>query len=399
MKALGMGGVAAVCAFLAAPSAYAQAEIKIGEISSYSAYPAFTEPYRKGWQLATEEINAAGGVLGKKLVVISRDDAARPADAVTAANDLVSNEGVALLTGTYFSHIGLAVADFAKQKKIYFLASEPLSDALTLAKGNHYTFRLRASTYMQSSMLVAEAAKLPAKRWATVAPNFEYGQAAVAVFKELLSAQRPDVVWVNEQWPALGKVDAGAVTQIITNAKPDALFNVLFGADLVKFVREGNTRGTFKDLSVIGFLLGEPEYLDPLGPETPNGWIVTGYPWYSIKTPEHERFLNAYQKKFNDYPRLGSIVGYQTIRTLAAIITKAGSVDTEKLIEASKGIHFETPFGPAMIRAIDHQATMGAFVGKTALKDGKGVMVDSYYADGAKFLPSEEYVEKLRPAE
>src|SRR5690606_31346141 len=93
--------------------ARAEAEIKIGEINSYSALPAFTEPYRKGWQLAIDEINAAGGVNGKKLVVISKDDAGKPAEAVTAANELVSREGVALIAGTFFSHIGLAVADFA----------------------------------------------------------------------------------------------------------------------------------------------------------------------------------------------------------------------------------------------------------------------------------------------
>lgn len=381
------------------PVASAQDEIRVGEINSYSAYPAFTDPYRKGWQMAVEEINAAGGVLGKKLTVISKDDAARPADAITAANDLVSNEKVVLLTGTYFSHIGLAVADFAKQHKIYFLASEPLSDALTLSKGNRYTFRLRASTYMQSAMLVEQAAKLPAKRWATLAPNFEYGQSSVAIFKQLLSAKRPDIEWVNEQWPALGKVDAGSATQVIAQAKPDALFTALFGPDLIKFVREGNTRGTFKNLSVVGFLLGEPEYLDPLGAEAPPGWLVTGYPWYDIKTPAHQAFLAAYQKKYNDYPRLGSVVGYETMKTLATILGKAGSTDTEKLIEASKGVKLNTVFGPAEIRAIDHQATMGAYVGETAVKDGKAVMVNSRYEDGANFLPPLEMVTKMRPAD
>jgi branched-chain amino acid transport system substrate-binding protein len=380
-------------------AAQAQDEIKIGEINSYSAFPAFAGPYRNGWQLATEEINAAGGVLGKKLVVISKDDAGRPADAITAASKLVFVEKVALLAGTAFSHVGLAVADFAQQHKVYFFASEPVSDALTLSKGNHYSFRLRASTYMQTAMLVEEAAKLPARRWATIAPNFEYGQSAVAAFKRLLSAKRPDIVWVGEQWPALGKLDAGAAAQAVVNAKPDALFNVLFGADLEKFVREGNTRGIFKNLSVVGFLLGDPEYLDPLGSEAPEGWIVSGYPWYSIDTPEHDRFLAAYGTRFRESPRMASVVGYQMIQTLAAIIRRAGSTDTEKLVQASKGITFGTPFGPASIRANDHQATMGTFIGRTALKDGKGVMVDWHYADGARFLPPEDYVKQSRPPE
>src|SRR5919199_1842829 len=111
--ALGLAAAA-----LGAEAAQAQEEIKIGEINSYSGLPAFTEPYRKGWQLAVEEINAAGGVLGRKIVVVSKDDGGKPADAVTAANELVSREGVALLFGTYFSHVGLAVSDFAKQRKM-----------------------------------------------------------------------------------------------------------------------------------------------------------------------------------------------------------------------------------------------------------------------------------------
>ena len=390
--------VMAAAAGLAAPTgAIAQDEIKIGEINSYSALPSFTEPYRKGWQLAVEEINAAGGIDGKKLVVISKDDNGKPADAVTAANELVASDKVVMLTGTFFSHIGLAVSDFAKQKKIFFLAAEPLTDAITMSKGNRYTFRLRPSNYMQAAMLAEEAAKLPAKRWATVAPNYEYGQSAVGVFKALLSKKLPDIQWVGEQWPPLGKIDAGPVVQALAATNPEAILNVEFGPDLVKFVREGNTRGLFKGRSVVSFLTGEPEYLDPLKDETPAGWIVTGYPWYDIKTPAHDKFLKAYQAKYKDYPRLGSVVGYGTMKAAAAILAKADSTDTNKLIAAAEGIKVESPFGEITFRKIDHQSTLGAFVGKTAVKDGKGVMVDFVYRDGKDFLPSEADVAKERP--
>src|SRR6266481_5939641 len=254
-----------------AHSAVAQSEIKIGEINSYSLLPAFTEPYRKGWQLALEEVNAAGGINGKKLVVVSKDDGGKPADAQTAAHELVSSENVAMLTGRFLSNIGLAVSDFANQKKGFFLAAEPLTDAITWAKGNRYTFRLRPSNYMQAAMLVEDAAKLPAKRWATIAPNYEYGQSAVAVFKKLMSEKRPDIQWVDEQWPPFGKIDAGPVVQAVAAANPEAILNVTFGADLVKLVREGNTRGLFKDRSVVSFLTGDPEYLDPLHAQRPHG--------------------------------------------------------------------------------------------------------------------------------
>jgi branched-chain amino acid transport system substrate-binding protein len=371
-----LGAALAIAVAGMAGNAMAQGEIKIGEINSYSLLPAFTEPYRKGWQLAVEEINAAGGINGKKLVVISKDDGGKPADAQTAANELVSSENVAMLTGTFLSNIGLAVSDFANQKKVFFLAAEPLTDAITWSKG----------------------AKLPAKRWATIAPNYEYGQSAVAVFKKLMSEKRPDIQWVDEQWPPQGKIDAGPVVQAVAAANPEAILNVTFGADLVKLVREGNTRGLFKDRAVVSFLTGEPEYLDPLKDETPTGWIVTGYPWYDIKTPDHDKFLKAYQAKYNDYPRLGSIVGYQTIKAAAAILAKAGgSSDPERLIAATEGLSMPSPFGEITFRKIDHQSTLGAYVGKTALKDGKGVMVDSVYRKGSDYLPSDAEVEKLRP--
>src|SRR5437762_7082039 len=201
-----------------ANSAKAQSEIKIGEINSYSLLPAFTEPYRKGWQLALEEVNAAGGINGKKLVVVSKDDGGKPADAQTAANELVSSENVVMLAGTFLSNIGLAVSDFANQKKVFFLAAEPLTDAITWAKGNRYTFRLRPSNYTHAAMLAEAAAKLPAKRWARIAPNYEYGQSAVAVFKRLMWEKGPDFQWGDELPPPFGKIDGGPVVQALAEA-------------------------------------------------------------------------------------------------------------------------------------------------------------------------------------
>ena len=289
LKRVFCAAVALAASALATLPAAAADPVRIGEINSYTGLPAFTIPYRQGWELAVEEINAKGGVLGGRMLeVISRDDAGKPDDAVRVANELVSNEKVDILAGTYFSHIGLAVSDYALRSKKVFVAAEPLTDAITWDKGNRYTFRLRPSTYMQAAMLVEQAAALPAKRWATVAPNYEYGQSAVAVFKQLLKAKRPDVEFVGEQWPAQGKIDAGSTVQALAASQPEAIFNVTFGADLAKFVREGTTRGVFDGVSVVSLLTGEPEYLDPLKGEAPEGWIVTGYPWDQIDSPAHK---------------------------------------------------------------------------------------------------------------
>ncbi len=387
-------------AALAAPRlarAEASTPIRIGEINSYSAVPAFTLPYRNGWQLALEHVNAAGGVRGRKLEVISRDDAGKPQDAVRLAGELIESDRVDLLAGGFLSNVGLALSDFSAQKQVIYIAGEPLTDALVWQKGQKFCFRLRPSTYVQAAILVEEAAKLPAKRWVTVAPNYEYGQSAVKWFSDLLKARRPDVEFVAAQWPALGHIDAGAVAEALASAKPDAIYNVTFGPDLTNFVRQGNTRGLFEGRSVVSLLTGEPEYLDPLGEETPPGWIVTGYPWASLDTPAHVAFREAYQKKFNDYPRMGSVVGYSLIQAIAAGISRAGGMTPDRLAGGFAGATFETPFGAAMFRPLDHQSTLGTFLGKTALKDGKGVMVDWRYVDGASVMPPDTEVQKLRP--
>jgi branched-chain amino acid transport system substrate-binding protein len=373
--------------------------IRIGEINSYSAIPQFTQPYRQGWQLAVEEINQAGGLLGRPVEVIARDDAGRPEEALRHAVELTAKEKVDVLAGGFLSNVGLALADHALKNKRLFVASEPLTDAIVWEKGNRYTFRLRASTYMQAAMLVEEAAKLPAKRWATIAPNYEYGQSAVASFKELLKARRPDVEFVSEQWPAQGKLEAGTTLQATMAAKPEAIFNVTFGADLARLVREGNQRGIFPKTPVVSLLSGEPEYLDVLKDETPRGWIVTGYPWDQIDTREHASFAANYIRRFGENPKLGSVVGYATMQAIFAAINKAKSLDNEKLIVAMRGLPFSTPFGPAEFRAIDQQSTMGAYVGKLDLRGNRGTMVEWRYADGKRYLPSDAYVKGRRPAE
>ena len=394
-------GVVLVAAGFAAGPASAQAQgqgpIKIGELNSYSRMAAFTVPYRAAMQLAVDEINAKGGVLGgRKLEFIFRDDGGTTGDATRAADELVTREGVSMLVGTFLSNVGLAVADYANQRKMVFLASEPLSDAITMGQGNRYTFRVRPSTFMQTKMLVDALKGKDINRWAIVAPNYEYGQTAAANFKRLIKEVNPKAEIVAEQYPALGKVDAGATVNALAQAKPDGIFNVLFGADLPPFVREGNTRGLFEGKTVASLLTGEPEYLLPLGEETPEGWIVTGYPWDQIDLPKHKAFVDAYRAKTNDTPRLGSLLGYVVGYMVRDAIEKAGGTDPEKLVAALEGLQFDTVIGPVSMRASDHQSTHGAWVGETTLKGRQGSMKNWRYVDGATVMFPEAEVKAAR---
>ncbi|CAM4320977.1 ABC transporter substrate-binding protein [Kerstersia similis] len=393
-RSLLLGSSLALTAFQAS----AEKPLRIGEVNSYKAIPAFLEPYKLGWELAREEINARGGILGRPVEVVWRDDNANPGESVRAAQELLSRERVEVLFGGFLSHTGLALTDFARQRKVFFLAAEPLTDKITWGNGNRYTFRLRPSTWMHVAALAPEAIALKKKRWAIVYPDYEYGQSAVATFKEMLRAAQPDVEFVAEIATPLNKLDAGPVVQALADAKPDAIFNVLFAADLTRFVREGNTRGLFEGRDVVSVLSGEPEYLEALGAETPKGWIVTGYPWYAIDTPQNQAFVKAYQERFKQNPKVGSVVGYASLMSLAAGIEKAGSTDTEALIQAFRGLQLDSPYGPIEYRDLDHQSTLGVYVGTTDLENGEGVMRNIRYLDGATLQPSDETVRQLRTA-
>ncbi|WP_398482055.1 ABC transporter substrate-binding protein [Tardiphaga sp.] len=382
-------------------SAHAQEPIKIGEINSYKSQPVFTDGYKKGMMLAIDQINAAGGVAGRKLELITRDDNANPGEAIRQAEDLVTREKVDILAGAFYAHIGTALTDYAKQKKRFMLITEALSDNIVWSVGNKYTFRLDSSTYMLVASLVDEAVKLKKKRWALVYPNYEFGTSAASVFKKLMKEKQPDVEFVAEQAPPFNKIDAGSVIQALADAKPDGVFNALFGSDLAQFVREGNTRGFLgEQMPVFSIITGQPEYLEPLRDEIPKNWLVTGYPWYSIKTPAHQAFLTEYQKKYGkENLRFGSIIGYSTIKAIAAgVAASGGKTDSESMVKAFEGLDFDTPDGKMSFRKIDHQATWGLYVGKLAVEDGKGVMVNYHYAPGDKLLPSDDEVRKLRPA-
>jgi branched-chain amino acid transport system substrate-binding protein len=381
------------------PLAAQQPSIKIGEINSFSGIGApFTGPYRSAVEMAVEEVNAKGGVLGRKVEVVFRDDKGQPAEAVKHAQELVASEKVALVSGTFLSNVGLAVSDWAKQNKTLFVAAEPLTEAITWSKGHDYVFRVRPNTYQQGRMLAEKAGKMKYAKWATIGPNYEYGKRAWETFRDRLKELKPDVQVVGEQWPALGKIDASAEVGAVLAKNPEALYVSLFGSDWLAFVREAQKRGLFQKMFVVGILLGEPEYIDPLKTEAPEGMLVTGYPWYDVAQPAHKEFVARFTRKTDKNPVLGSLVGYITYLSIFEAIKKAGSTDTAKLVAAFRDLKVETPIGPISYRAADGQSTMGAWVGTTKLdaKRGVGVMVNHEYVPGDKVLPSADEVKKLR---
>jgi len=394
-----LGWLALMLTAVAVWPAAAQSPIRIGDINTYSGIGApFTGPYRAAVEMAVDEINAKGGILGRKVEVIFRDDKGQPAEAVKHAQELVASEKVALITGTFLSNVGLAVSDWAKQNSTLFVAAEPLTEAITWSKGHDHVFRVRPNTYEQGRMLADKAGKMKHVKWATIGPNYEYGKRAWETFRDRLKELKPEVQVVGEHWPALGKLEPGPFVTAILNQDPDALYVSLFGSDWLAFVREAQKRGLFQKMFVVGILLGEPEYIDPLKTEAPEGMLVTGYPWYDIQAPAHKDFVARFTKRTDKNPVLGSLVGYVTYLSIFDAVRKAGTTDTEKLVAAFRGLKVETPIGPITFRASDGQSTMGAWVGTTKVdaKRGVGIMVNHEYIAGESVLPSDEQVRKLR---
>ena len=394
-----LGWLALMLTAVAVWPAAAQSPIRIGDINTYSGIGApFTGPYRAAVEMAVDEINAKGGILGRKVEVIFRDDKGQPAEAVKHAQELVASEKVALITGTFLSNVGLAVSDWAKQNSTLFVAAEPLTEAITWSKGHDHVFRVRPNTYEQGRMLADKAGKMKHVKWATIGPNYEYGKRAWETFRDRLKELKPEVQVVGEHWPALGKLEPGPFVTAILNQEPDALYVSLFGSDWLGFVREAQKRGLFQKMFVVGILLGEPEYIDPLKTEAPEGMLVTGYPWYDIQAPAHKDFVARFTKRTDKNPVLGSLVGYVTYLSIFDAVRKAGTTDTEKLVAAFRGLKVETPIGPITFRASDGQSTMGAWVGTTKVdaKRGVGIMVNHEYIAGESVLPSDEQVRKLR---
>jgi branched-chain amino acid transport system substrate-binding protein len=382
-------------------AADAQGPIRIGEINSYSGIAAgFTQPYRQAVEMAVDEVNAAGGLLGRRVEVLFRDDKGNPAEAIKHAQELVAGEKVHLLAGTYLSNVGLAVSDFAKMHKTLFLAAEPLSEAITWSHGHRYTFRVRPNTYSQGRMLAERAAKLPHRKWAVIGPNYEYGRRAWETFWARLKELKPDVQVVGEHWPTLAKLEPGGYVTALLNQQPEALYVSLFGSDWLAFAREAGKRGLFEKAYAVGILLGEPEYLDPLKLDAPEGMLVTGYPWYDIRIPAHVAFVDKFTKRTGRHPVAGALVGYITFLSAFETIRKAQGTDTEAMVSALESLKVETPIGPITYRPFDHQSTMGAWVGVTKLDPtrGTGIMDRWEYVPGDKALPSEAEVRRMREA-
>jgi branched-chain amino acid transport system substrate-binding protein len=386
-----------LAALLALPlSAEAQKPIKVGVPLPLSGPPAlFGEPASKGAQMYVDELNAKGGVLGRKIELLIRDSKADANEAVRVSRELILKENVDFLMGTLTSAEGPAVSVVAKENKIVFIAPIPKTDQLTAADKLHpYVFRVAANTTMEGRSAAEIVAKWPVTKIATIAFDYAYGQDVTKSFVEYIKRLKPGVEIVDQQWPKLGEQDYNPFINAQMAKKPEAVVSSIWGGFFVTFSKQAKALGYFDAIKYNFIGLGEagsPETTKSMGADYPVGIWGNSYDafyWEDNPGPhkEYTARLSKYLK--DEYPSSWAIQGYIGMAFLTEAIKKAGSTDSDKVSKALLGLTIDTPIGKQTLREKDHQANRGQLYGKT-VKDPKynfPIMKPITYVDPTKFM-------------
>jgi len=387
--------LAAVLAWPLGADAQASKPIKIGFPMILSGPGAlFGEPALKGAQMYVEEVNAKGGVLGRKLELLPRDTKGDANEAVRVSRELILKENVDFLVGTLTSAEGPAVSVVAKENKIVFIAPIPKTDQLTAPDKLHpYVFRVASTTTIEGRSAAEIVAKWPVTKVATISPDYAYGQDVTKAFVEHLKKLKPSVQIVDQQWPKLGEPDYTPFINALLAKKPEAVFSSLWGGHFVNFAKQAKPLGFF-DAVKYNFIgvgeAGSPESTKSMGKDYPVGiWANTYDAFYWGETPAHKDYVARLSKYLKDeYPSSWAIQGMMGVQALAEGIKKANSTESDKVSKALLGISFDTPVGKITIREKDHQANRGQLYGKTAMdpKYPFAILKPVEYIDPTKFM-------------
>jgi branched-chain amino acid transport system substrate-binding protein len=371
--ALGLG--LALAALASAPLvAHAEDTIKIGFPIPLSGPTAvYGVPILKGAEMAVQEINAKGGVLGKKLEWLSRDSKANADEAVRLSRELIIKDNVDFLLGTLTSAEAPAVSTVAKENKIVFISPASKSTILTDAAHIHpYIFRLASNTDVEGMAGAGEMAQFKdVKTVATIAPDYAYGHDSINAFTAALKKDRPDIQIVDSQWPKLGEPDFTAFINAMMSKKPDAVYCSLFAGDFVTLSKQATPLGLFKAINnrfVDGGEVGTPDAAQALGADYPVGIIANAYDpviWGGPnEPPEHKKFIEDL-KAFThaQYASGWSANGYELVTSLVEGIKKAGDTKSDDVSKALAGLTFDTPVGKRTYSEKSHETFSPEFWG------------------------------------
>ncbi|MBW7850542.1 MAG: ABC transporter substrate-binding protein [Rhodospirillales bacterium] len=354
----------------AAPAAAQEKQpIRIGAIYILSgAFATYGEFARNGIQLAVDEINESGGILGRPVAFMMEDSQGKANVAIQAARKLVFQENVDLLMGLDSSGVANGIAPVVPELQRPFLITHAASPDVTGKLCNKWLFRnsVNVNQNMKAAALVAK--ELDARRWTTIGPDYAFGHQSWEFFQKYLKAEKPDVEFMAETaFPKFGAEDFTPFINAVIAAKPDGVLISEWGGDLVNFVRQANNLGFFdQDFELLMTLGAATEVLYALGDQMPEGkWVGTRYWFLGKDTPRNKAFVEAYHKRFGNYPSYNAQNAYAGVYTFKAAIEKADTVEPERVIEAMSGLEVEAPIGTYTIRREDHQALVDGFWGVT----------------------------------
>ena len=365
--------VAAAAAALAGGTASAQ-DIRIGVLYPLTGGAAsFGESALLGHNMLVEEINAAGGINGRKIVTASRDSKGSPNDATAAARELITLEKVDFLVGGLTSAEGLAISEVSKAEKKIYIASIPKTISLTEGERFHkYVFRSAANTNTEGGSAALIAAEQGWKRICTILFDYAYGWDLDKGFKKVLAQKAPDAKIVLELRPKFPTQDYSSFITQLMGARCDGVFGNMFGGFFITFAQQAAPFGLFRSTKVVmAGEIGSIEVAKQMGKDMPEGLWSNAYElFYAVTGPAHEAFNAKLRQKTGTNETLGwPVVGYTGSKFLTEAIRKAGTTDTDKVIAALEGLTIETPLGPQTMRASDHQANRGQFWGQLTTTD------------------------------
>jgi len=322
-------------------------------------------------EIAVEEINKAGGVLGRPLKQITRDDKLSPEVGLREAKSLVLDEKVDFLTGTISSAVAQAIAGYCLTEKKLFIINIAQSSRTTEELGHRYVFRFSTNSYPYHGVPASFAAqKWGLKKICVSGPDYEWGRVAARDFMEIYKKYIPDAVVVREVWVPLGTTDFTPYISTMLGSGAELVQHSFFGGMDLGFTKQAWSMGLFDKMRVSASCSGDPEtwYEVKKGDPYPKGAVATcRYPYWALKNPRNKEFVRKFSEKTKIVPNYGAINQYIIVHTLAEVIKEVGAVNTEKIIDALKGRVIWAPFDPPLdkikIRACDQQAMLPTWVG------------------------------------
>ena len=335
--------------------------IKIGVVTPLSGtYTPIGEQVKMGLDLAAKEINAAGGINGRKIDLIYEDEEANPAVATQKAEKLFQVEKVEFLTGTVNSGSTLAVGQLAERNNKLIATTVSFADSITGDKCSPNVFRVNARAGMQSAALAAWVDKeIPKANIFFIGPDYEMGRSTVSAFKK--ASTEKGAKDVGEVFAPLDNKDYSPYFGQVRSAKPNVIYTSVAGNDTVRLFTQMDEYGVNKGVTIVGASgTVTSQNMGAIG-KSANGFVTgVGYS-PKLDNPANKKFVADFQKAYNKLPDLYGADSYGLLYFYKTAVEKAKSTEADKVRAAMNDLSWQTPQGTKKMRAGDHQAMQDMF--------------------------------------